>query len=127
MGLPSILIFSALTGISFSFAIRAGVETSGAGLNFVVLDFFSRLADPTVQSMVVIISSIFAIFFIFRLAKFFRQVIENRLLGIITSALGFSGSFLVMLAPQDNSHLLFLGIAIWSVGAIVVIFYKKKN
>ncbi len=125
MGLPSILIFSALTGISFSFAIRAGGETSG--LNFVVLDFFSRLADPTVQSMVVIISSIFTIFFIFRLAKFFRQVIENRLLGIITSALGFSGSFLVMLAPQDNSHLLFLGIAIWSVGAIVVIFYKKKN
>ncbi len=127
MGLPNILIFSALTGISFSFAIRAGGETSGAGLNFVVVDFFSRFSDPTMQSMVVIISSIFTLFFIFRLAKFFREVIENRLLGIITAVLGLSGSFLVLLAPQDNSHLLFLGIAIWSVGAIVVVFYKKKN
>jgi predicted tellurium resistance membrane protein TerC len=74
----------------------------------------------------VVISSIFTIFFIFRLAKFFREVLDNRLAGIGTAILGFVGSFLIMFAPQDNSHVFVAGIGLWIFGTFIVIAYRKK-
>ncbi len=127
MGLPHLLLFSALTGISFSFAFRAGGQSSGAGFGFAAFDFLSRFSDPSLQAGIVVVSLIFSVLFIFRLTKFFRQVYEHKLVGIGTAALGFSGSFLVILAPQDNSHLLTLGVGVWIIGIVIVIFNKKKN
>ena len=127
MGLPHLLVFSALTGISFSFAFRAWGQPSGAGFGYAAFDFLSRFTDPNLQAIIVVVSLIFSILFIFRLSKFFREVYEHKLVGIGTAALGFSGSFLVILAPQDNSHLLTLGIGIWIIGIVIVIFYRKNQ
>ncbi len=127
MGLPRILLFSALTGISSGLAISATGESSVPGINFVLFDYFSQFLDSNLQTLLVIISSIFTIFFIFRLAKFFRDVYENKLAGIATAILGFIGSILVILAPQENSHVLVLGIGVWIIGLSVVIFAGKKR
>ncbi|MGI0056910.1 MAG: hypothetical protein ACREAK_05995 [Nitrosarchaeum sp.] len=125
MGLPHILVFSALTGISFSSTIGAGGAV-WTGSSFVMFDFFSRYLDSNFQTLLVVISSIFTIFFIFRLAKFFKEVLDNRLPGIGTAILGFVGSFLIMFSPQDNSHVFVAGIALWIFGTFVVIVYRKK-
>ncbi len=127
MGLPRILVFSALTGISSGLAISATGESSVPGFNFVIFNYFSQFLDSNLQTLLVIISSIFTIFFIFRLAKFFRDVYEHKLAGIATAILGFSGSILVILAPQENSHVLVLGIGVWIIGLSVVIFTGKKR
>ena len=127
MGLPHLLVFSALTGISFSFAFRAGRQPSEAGFGYVAFDFLSRFTDPSLQAMIVVVSLIFSVLFIFRLSKFFREVYEHRLVGIGTATLGFSGSFLVMLAPQDNSHLLTLGVGMWVIGIVVVLLNRKNQ
>jgi predicted tellurium resistance membrane protein TerC len=126
MGLPNILVFSALTGISFSSAIGASGGLGGIGSSFGTFDFFSRYLDPTFQTLLVVISSIFTIFFIFRLAKFFREIFENQLAGIGTAILGFVGSFLVILSPQDNTHVFVVGIGLWIFGTFIVIAYRKK-
>jgi len=127
LGLPRILLFSALTGISSGFAISATGESSVPGVNFVLFDYFSQFLNSDLQTLLVIISSIFTIFFIFRLAKFFRDVYEHKLAGIATAILGFIGSILVILAPQENSHVLVLGIGVWIIGLSVVIFAGKKR
>ena len=126
MGLPHILVFSALTGISFSSAIGASGRLGGTGSSFVMFDFFSRYLDSNLQTLLVVVSSIFTIFFIFRLAKFFRDVLENRLAGIGTAILGFVGSFFIMFAPQDNSHVFVAGIGLWIFGTFIIIVYRKK-
>lgn len=126
MGLPHILVFSALTGISFSSAIGASGGLGETGSSFVMFDFFSRYLDSTLQTLLVVISSIFTIFFIFRLAKFFREVLDNRLAGIGTAILGFVGSFFIMFAPQDNSHVFVTGIGLWIFGTFIVIVCRKK-
>ena len=127
MGLLRILVFSIFTGISSGFAISATGESSLPGINFVIFDYFSQFLDSNLQTLIVIISSIFTIFFVFRLAKFFRDVYEHKLAGIATAILGFAGSILVILAPQENSHVLVLGIVVWILGLSVVIFSKKKG
>ena len=127
MGLLRILVFSVFTGISSGFAISATGESSLPGINFVIFDYFSQFLDSNLQTLIVIISSIFTIFFIFRLAKFFRDVYEHKLAGIATAILGFAGSILVILAPQENSHVLVLGIGVWILGLSVVLFSKKKG
>ena len=126
MGLPNLLVFSALTGISFSFAFRAGSQPE-PGFGFVAFDFLSSINDANLQAIIVVVSLLFSILFIFRLTKFFKQVYEYRYTGIATAACGFSGSFLVILAPQDNSHLLTLGVGVWIIGLVIVIFSKKKS
>ena len=126
MGLPRILVFSALTGISFSSAIGASGGLGGTGSGFVMFNFFSRYLDSGLQTILVVISSIFTIFFIFRLAKFFREVLDNQLAGIGTAILGFVGSFLIMFAPQDNSHVFVAGIGLWIFGTFIVVVYRKK-
>src|SRR3990172_11956589 len=126
MGLPHILVFSALTGISFSSAIGVSGGIGVIGSSFVMFDFFSRYLDSNLQTLMVVISSIFTIFFIFRLAKFFREVLDSRLAGIGTAILGFVGSFLIMFAPQDNSHVFVAGIGLWVFGTFIVFVYRKK-
>ena len=127
MGLFRILVFSALSGISFGFAITAGGDSSGVGINFLIYDYFSNFIDSSLQTILAVISAVFAIFFIFRLARFFTDVFEHRLAGIATAILGFVGSILIILTPQENSHVLILGIGIWILGLSVVIFSKKKG
>lgn len=126
MGLFQILVFSALSGASFGFALRVG-ETSGASASFVLFDLVSNSSEPSIQVLVGIISIIFSIFFIFRLAKFLKEIYEHRLAGIGTTILGFSGSFLIILATLDNSHIMIIGIGILIIGVFVAFFYKKKN
>ena len=127
MGLSRIIVFSALSGVSLGFAITASGDSSGVGINFLIYDYFSNFIDSSLQTILAIISAIFAIFFIFRLAKFFREVYEHKLAGIATAILGFVGSVLVILAPQENSHVLVLGIGVWIIGLSVVIFTRKKT
>lgn len=124
MGLARILIFSALTGISFSLAI--GTSGEAAGLGFARIDFFSQYLDSSMQALTAIVSSIFTIFFIFRLAKFFREVYEHRLAGIVTGVLGFSGSFMIILA-QQSSHVFVLGVGMWMFAVFIVIFFRNKT
>ena len=126
MGLPHILVFSALTGISFSSAIGASGGLGGTGTSFVMFDYFSRYLDSNIQTLLVVVSSIFTIFFIFRLAKFFREVLDNQLAGIGTAILGFVGSFLIILSPQENTHVFVVGIGLWVFGTFIVIAYRKK-
>jgi len=126
MGLPNILVFSALTGISFSSAIGASGGLGGFGSSFATFDYFSRFLDANLQTLLVVISSIFTIFFIFRLAKFFREVLDNQLAGIGTAILGFVGSFLIMFSPQNNSHVFVVGLGLWIFGTFIVIVYRKK-
>jgi hypothetical protein len=126
LGLPNILIFSALTGISFALALGIGAGTL-VGNGFGYLDLFTRYVDSSMQALLTVVSSIFTIFFIFRLAKFFREVLDNQAAGIGVAILGFAGSFLVVLSPQENSHVFVAGIGSWIFGAFLVFFYRKKN
>ncbi len=127
MGLAHILLFSALSGISFGFAINAGGDSSGVGINFFIYDFFSNFIDSSLQTILAVISAIFAIFFIFRLAKFFREVYELKITGIVTAILGFVGSILIILAPKENSHVSVLGIGVLIIGLSVIIFTRQKK
>lgn len=118
------LLFSALTGISFAFALGSGAGAASLGL--ARIDFFSQYIDPSIHALTAIVSSVFTIFFIFRLSRFFREVYEHRLAGIVVAALGFSGSFLVVFA-QQNSHVFVLGIGLWIFATFVVIFFRNKS
>lgn len=104
-------------------AIGAG---GSAGIGFTSIDFFSNYLDPSLQTLIVLISSVFTIFFIFRLAKFFREIYEHKLAGIVTAILGFFGSFLVVLS-QENSHAFVLGIGFWAFAGFIVIFFRNKS
>jgi len=126
LGLGKILAFSIMTGISFAFAYRTSGGQSEIGAGFTILNLMSQNLGPSLQVLVMIASSVFAIYFVYRLAKFFREVYENRIFGIAVAALGFSGSLLVVLAPQNNSNVIILGIAMWLVGLIVVMYHKNK-
>jgi len=126
MGLPHILIYAILTGISFGMIYRTSGSSSELGINFVFLDFLSRYSDSGTQSLIIILMLVLAVYSVYRLAKFFREVFEHRLTGIITAGLGFSGSILVIFAPQDNSHVLVVGVGAWIIG-IAVVLAKRKN
>lgn len=123
MSLAHILLFSAFTGISSALAVVAG---SSLGMGFTSIEFFSNYVDANVQTLIVLISSLFTIFFIFRLAKFFREVYEHKLAGMATALLGFFGSFMVVLS-QENSHVFVLGIGFWMFAAFMVVFFRNKS
>ena len=126
MGLAHILVFAALSGFSFGFAYMIGDGTTGGGMGFVILDLFSEYLDSSTQVLIIIISSVLTLFFVYKLGIFFRQVYEHRLEGIATSLFGFFGSLVVIFSPQENSNVFVLGIGLWLVGAIIVIFYSNK-
>lgn len=124
MGLLKILVFAAMTGVSFAFAYATSGDPSQIGTSFAILNSISQNFDPALQSVIMIVSVALSIYFIFSLAKFFREVYENKFYGAVIAVLGFSGSLLVVLASQ-SSNAIFLGVAFWLVGAILAL-YKNK-
>ena len=128
MGLGKILIFSVFSGISFAFSYRTSGDASDVGFAFVFLNQISQAANAQIQALVLVLSIVFTIFFIYSLARFMRQVYDQRLAGIVTAILGFSGSFLV-LSSQEQSELVVLGFSLWIAGIVIIILgkkYKKK-
>ena len=126
MGLGKIFIFSTLSGISFAFSYRIGQEPQG-GIVFVLLDFVNKSGDATTQTFVTIASIAATIFFIYSISVFFRQIYENRLAGVITAVVGFSGSFVIMASSQQNPLLIFLGVGLWITGIVIAMLLVRKK
>lgn len=125
MGLYKILAFSAMTGLSFGIAyVTSGTSQIGAG--FAILNSISQNFDPALQSVIMIASVALAIYSVFRLAKFFREVYENRLYGIIIAGLGFFGSLIIILGSQSSTGIV-LGVSFWLVGIILAVFKNKTK
>lgn len=127
MGLGKVFIFSVFSGLSFAFSYRTSGDTSDVGYAFVLLNRISQSADEQVQAIVLVLSIVFTIFFIYSLARFMRQVYEQRLAGIVTVILGFSGSFLVVSSNQEQSFLMVIGFTLWIAGIVVIILGRKYN
>ena len=124
MGLGKIFIFSVFSGISFAFSYRTSGDASDVGFAFVFLNQISQAADEQMQALVLILSIIVTVFFIYSLARFMRQVYDQRLAGIVTAILGFTGSFLV-LSSQEQSEFVVLGFSLWIAGIVIIILGKK--
>ncbi len=127
MGLGRIFIFSVFAGFSFGFAYKIGGTNPEMGLGFTFLNLISSYTDSSIQVLLMLISSLFAIFFIFKLATFFRQVYEHKLVGIITAMLGFFGALFVILVQQNNIPLFGLGVGLWIIGLTIIILHQKRN
>ena len=126
MGLPKILALSTLSGLSFGFTYKIGGELSGR-VGFVILDLVFENVDSRIQGLIMIISLVVTIFFIYGLTKFIRQVYEQQFLGMITAILGFSGSILVVTSTQESTYFIFLGMGAWVIGVFIVFFGNKKS
>ena len=121
------MIYSAISGVSFGFFYRINSEPSSAGIGIPTLDVISKNLDPSSQAVVMIISLIITVYSVYRLGKFFSQVFEHRLAGILTAAQGFFGTFLIVLGIEKNSHVFFGGVGLLIIGVMITIFYKKKR
>ena len=119
-----IFIFSVFSGISFAFSYRTSGDASDVGFAFVFLNQISQAADEQMQALVLVLSIIVTVFFIYSLARFMRQVYDQRLAGIVTAILGFTGSFLV-LSSQEQSEFVVLGFSLWIAGIVIIILGKK--
>ena len=95
MGLGKILIFSVFSGISFAFSYRTSGDASDVGFAFVFLNQISQAADAQIQAIVLVLSILFTVFFIYSLARFMRQVYDQRLAGIVTAMRGGTGAGVV--------------------------------
>lgn len=126
MGLGKIFIFSALSGISFSFSYRTGQESQG-GAVFTLLEMLNRSGETSIQAFVTIASIIATIFFIFGLAKFFREIYEHRLAGIITAVVGFLGSFVILSDSALNYNVIILGVGLWVIGIVIAVLLVRKK
>ena len=126
MGLGKIFVFSALSGVSFAFSYRTGQE-SQTGFVFAILDILNKSGDATTQAFVTVASIVTTIFFIYGLSVFFRQVYENRLAGVVTAVVGFTGSFVIMSSSEQNPLLIFLGAGLWIAGIVIASLLGRKN
>jgi len=127
LGLGKIFIFSVFSGLSFAFSYKASGDTTDVGgFVFVILDLLSATGDSGTQGLVVIISIVVTIFSIYGLSVFMRQIIEERLAGIITVIVGFSGSFLI-LSTQQEDYFIVMGVSLWIIGIIIVSLVRKKK
>jgi len=126
LGLKKIYAISILSGLTFGITIKLTGEPS-VGLGSTILNFLFQSIDSRTQFYVMIISVIISIISIYGLAVFMRQVYEQRLTGIITAVLGFSGSILILSVPQDNIHFVFLGVGMWVLGMVLATRRKMKN
>lgn len=124
MGLLKILAFAISTGLSFSLSYAISGQSSQAGASFAILNSAIDNLNPSMQNVIMIVSAGLAIYFVFSLAKFFREVVENKLYGVAISALGICGSMLVILASYSINGIV-LGVALWLVGLILAV-YKNK-
>ncbi len=127
LGLGKIFIFSVFSGLSFAFSYRISGDTPEVGFGFVILNLLNQYGDARIQAVVMILSIIVTIFFIYGLTVFIRQVYEQRLIGVATAVLGFSGSFLILSSTQQQTYLIFLGASFWIIGIIVGLLGKKRH
>ena len=127
MGLSKIFIFSVFSGISFAFSYRISGDTSDVGFAFVLLNQISQRGDEQFQAVIMVLSIVVTIFFIYSMARFIRRVYEQRLAGIIAAVVGFSGSFLIFSSNQQQNYFILLGAILWIVGIAVIILVKKNQ
>lgn len=125
MGLGKIFIYSIFSGLSFAFSYRTSGDASDAGFAFAILNQISQSGNEQFQAAILILSIVLTIFFIYSLSRFFRQIYEQRLIGIITAVVGFSGSFLI-LSSQQQTFLVIVGAVLWIAGIILIILAKKS-
>ena len=123
MGLGKIFIFSVFSGFSSAFSYRTGGDTSDAGLSFAILNQLSQTED--LKALILVLSIIATIFFIFSLARFFGQIYEQRLAGIIIAVVGFAGSFLIFSSVQQQTILIIFGVILWITGIVGALLVKK--
>ena len=126
MGLGKIFLFSVFAGLSFAFSYKASGDTPEVGgFVFVILDLLSQYGDSEIQGLVIIISIVITIFSIYGLSVFLRQVIEERLVGILTAIVGFLGSFLIL--STQEAHFIVIGVSLWIVGIVLASLFGKKK
>jgi len=125
--LRKIFLFSVFAGISFGFAYKIGETNPEIGSGFTFLNLISNYADSSIQVFLTLISLVFTIFFIFKLATFFKQVYESRLNGVVTAILGFFGSLFVVFVHQNGIPLFGLGIGLLIIGTTIIILHDKKD
>ena len=125
MGLGKIFIYSIFSGLSFAFSYRTSGDASDAGFAFTILNQISQNGNEQIQAAILILSIVLTIFLIYSLSRFFRQIYEQRLVGIITAVLGFSGSFLI-LSSQQQTFLVIVGAIFWIAGIVLIILAKKS-
>ncbi len=126
MGLSKIFIFSVFSGISFTFSYRTSGDASDVGFSFVLLNQISQTGDEQIQAAIMVLSIVVTIFFIYSMARFIRRVYEQRLAGIVTAVLGFSGSFLVLSSSQEQTFFVVIGFVLWIAGIVVIILGRKR-
>lgn len=126
MGLGKIFIFAVITGLSFTFSYRTSGDAPDVGFALVLLNLIVPTGDSQIQAAIMILSIVLTIFFIFNLARFMRQVFEQRLVGIVTAVFGFLGSFLVLSSSQEQTFFVVIGFAFWIAGIIIIILGKKR-
>jgi len=125
LGLGKIFIYSIFSGLSFAFSYRTSGDASDAGFAFAILNQISQSGNEQFQAAILILSIVLTIFFIYSLSRFFRQIYEQRLIGIITAVVGFSGSFFI-LSSQQQTFLVIVGAILWIAGIILIILAKKS-
>ena len=127
LALGKIFIFSVFSGLSFAFSYRTSGDPSDVGVGFVILNQLPQYGDAQTQAVIMVLSFVFTIFFIFSLARFIQQVYEHRLAGIIIAVLGFSGSFLVFSSSQQQTYFLVLGAVLWLIGIVTAGLLGKRH
>jgi len=125
LGLGKIFIYSIFSGLSFAFSYRTSGDASDAGFTFAILNQILQNGNEQIQAAILILSIVLTIFLIYSLSRFFRQIYEQRLVGIITAVLGFSGSFLI-LSSQQQTFLVIVGAIFWIAGIVLIILAKKS-
>ncbi len=126
MGLGKIFIYAVFSGLSFAFSYKISGDTTDAGFAFTILNQISQRGDEQIQAAILILSIVLAIFFIYSLSRFFRQIYEQRQAGIITAALGFSGSFLILSSSEQQTFLVVVGAVLWIAGIVLIVLARKS-
>jgi len=127
LGLRKIFIFSVFSGFSFAFSYRTSGDTSDVGFTLDLLNQLSQTGDSQTQALIMVLSIIVTVFFIYSLARFIGQIYEQRLAGIIIAVLGFSGSFLILSSSQQQTIFIVFGTILWITGIVVAILLKKHQ
>ncbi len=125
LGLGKIFIYAVFSGLSFAFSYRTSGDATDTGFAFAILNQFSQTGDEQIQAAILILSIVLTIFFIYSLSKFFRQVYEQRQVGIITAVLGFSGSFLILSSSEQQTFLVAVGAMLWIAGIVLIVLAKR--
>lgn len=126
LGLKNIFIFSLLSGISFGISYRASGGVSQIGLGPIFFDSLSQYLDSSTLTILTIISAVITVFFIFKLASFFREIYEQQSVGAIISALAFAGSLIVVFGSFQNMTFVLVGVGCWIISGTIVLKSKIK-